>query len=344
MGKIRYAGIDAKIRAMGANGLKKQEYLYLVGLKNIEGVVNYLNEHGGYALSFEQYNASTSKRLDIEKDLNQYLLKDMQKIYSFASSREKKQMKEYFLCYEVEMLKLAVRMVFDHRKFAFPKSSYTDFLFKHSKVDFERLKSCTEISDVIASLEGTKYYKIFKDMEGYEDNLFEIEMRLENLYYSLIWKWSGTLKGKDKKIAQEIIGTQIDMMNIMYIYRGRNFYKLSSERLYTYLIPIQYKLGKHKLIAMVDAEDTEMLKKAVGETFYRKIFVPDDDATLERNFKEGLMKVYTEIEKQYPNSMAMVWSYLFFKKLEVDNLISIIEDAAYGTLAKNIMQYIIVPQ
>ena len=88
-------------------------------------------------------------------------------------------------------------------------------------------------------------------------------MRLDRFYIETLWKAKNSLEREDKDAFASWLGTDIDMMNIMWIYRGKKFWDFSNERIYTYILPIRYRLSSEDISRMVQSDDPKALEEYV---------------------------------------------------------------------------------
>lgn len=120
-----------------------------------------------------------------------------------------------------------------------------------------------------------------------------------------------------QKSMKPIIGTEIDLQNILWIYRLKKFYGIYGEVTFGYLTPINYRLSNECLKHMVACKDVNSFLKELEKSQYNKVF---DD------FKNGELKIISKIKYEYSNkqeAIPLTCGYLFNKYIETKNLITI---------------------
>lgn len=161
-------------------------------------------------------------------------------------------------------------------------------------------------------------------------------------YFTEIWKKIGTFQQhKMQYILREVFGTQIDWLNIMWMYRAKRFFSQSAGDIYDLLIPIRYKLRKNEFKQIAEAQKIEDFIKAVGSTAYfrgQDALVRIED---EISYHEVMKKMYRRICRKYPASMAPVFAYLYEKEQEIQNLIMSLEGIRYQVSGKDIRTLIL---
>lgn len=174
--------------------------------------------------------------------------------------------------------------------------------------------------------------------------LYEPQLQYENAapelnqdYFFKTWKQISRFPKKDaKKILREVFGTQIDWLNIMWVYRAKRFFRQQDAEIIPYIIPVYYKLKKTELQNMIRAQSIEEFEKNVGNTAYFK----GKDAFLqlqdEISYHQVMLQMYRRICKKYPASLAPVFYYLYQKEQEIQKLTSILEGIRYQVARQDI--------
>ena len=178
--------------------------------------------------------------------------------------------------------------------------------------------------------------------------LYEPQLQYENAapelnqdYFLRTWKQINRFPKKDtKKILREVFGTQIDWLNIMWVYRAKRFFRQQDAEIIPYIIPVYYKLKKTELQNMIRAQSIEEFEKNVGNTAYFKgkdAFLPLQD---EISYHQVMLRMYRRICKKYPASLAPVFYYLYQKEQEIQKLTSILEGIRYQVAKQDIRMII----
>ena len=147
------------------------------------------------------------------------------------------------------------------------------------------------------------------------------------------------LKGDDLKALTHSFGTEIDLLNIMWLYRSKKFYH--SNESYSYIIPVTYKLSKERLIKLMEAITYDEFATALKGTRYEKLVPSLSDGTIESMYQKMLGKIYWENKNLYPTSMAPISYYLFHKRDEVRRLTTALECIRYKLSPQETLKYIL---
>lgn len=338
-GMFSYTGIATKVRGMSSRLLTKEDYIRLASCHDVTEAVVYLRQHTAYAKVLEEIAEGQLHRGEIERVLLHSLQADFQKIYKFASLKQRKVLELYFCKYEIQMLKRVLRGIFNPGA----RGVGMDPAFRsYSKIDLEQLRAARNIPEFLEALKKTPYYDILARVSQKEDAaLFDYEMILDLFYFSHLWKEKNKLlKGKDLELITQIYGNQIDMLNMMWIYRAKQYYQIPTTAIYALVIPISYKLKKVQIQNMAEAESEKDMKKAAQETYYGQRYQDLQERDLEQLYRQLLARIYQVEKRRNPYSISAVTSYLYNKEQEIDQLTTILECVRYGLTTTEALKYI----
>ena len=339
---LEYSGIVTKTRAMEAKLLKPEQFQEIAVLHNVPEVVEYLKRNSSYAYVLNQLNPDQIHRGNIEKVLTQSLYHDYTKLYRFCGQKQRRFMQLRLKSYEISLIDYCFRIVINHYKQPFDLAYKKNFFDKYSQLSIDRLITSRTTDELIENLKGTEYYEPLKKLkDSREVTLFDYDLTLDLYYFTTLWNTrKKLLKKEDLELYQRDCGSQIDLLNMMWIYRAKKYYQMSEASTYTLLIPVTYKLHDGDIRAMVAAADERALEEAIQKTYYGKRFMKLDSQELETVYDRFLRKVYTEEKRQNPYSLAAITGYLYDKEQELDKLTTVLEGVRYGLPASETLKYI----
>ena len=167
-----------------------------------------------------------------------------------------------------------------------------------------------------------------------EDRLFPLisDMRLRRLLteknYLHIWQGIKSLPDQQNRRAIRLIkGTEVDLLNIMWIYRLKVFLAGQPGQIYPYLIPIQFRLGRGILKVLTDCPGRAELLAELQYTYYAHVF--GSFGHMEKSYAQEMRRTYSIASKRYPRSVARLMGYLFDKEIETQNCHAIAEGIRY---------------
>ncbi len=329
---LNYSGIVTKIRAMEAKLLKSEQFEIIAGLHNVPEICSYLKEHSSYSDVLSTIDESRLHRGDIEKILIQSLYKDYQKIYLFCSQEQRKFLKMYIKRYEIDLINYCFRIVINHYDQPFDLNYKKAFFDKYSQISIETLITSRTTDELVENLKYTEYYTpLTKFKDSHSVTLFDYDLALDLYYFSTIWKdRKKVLKKKELEIFTRDCGSEIDLLNLQWIYRAKKYYTMDPADIYSILIPIHYKLSMDLLKELVESPSIEEFYTTLRKTSYSKHYDFEQNLTIEQMYKNCLNHLYTIDRRYNPYSIATINSYLFLKEEELRKLTTAIECIRYN--------------
>lgn len=344
-GLLAYSGITTKVRAMESHLITDAGFREMASLETVPDAVEYLKKIPSYADIFTKLDETQLHRGIIEQNLNLALYQDFAKLYRFSNLSQRKFLDLYFMHYEIAILKKCLRNALDHREFDLDLSLFQDFFDKHSKLDLMKLSGSENLAEFIANLDGSPYYDLLAHLsDTSEPTLFDYEMHLDLMYFRTIWKNKGKhLSGDEIKILSQCFGAKLDMLNLQWIYRSKKYYNLSPADIYALLIPVSYRLNKEEVIRMAEAGSLDEFYSQLQNSFYGSLELTDfnEKPDLEGLSEKVLNRIHRITSQRQPYSVATLNSYLYYKELEIQRIITVIESIRYGVNADTICSYII---
>jgi V/A-type H+-transporting ATPase subunit C len=162
-----------------------------------------------------------------------------------------------------------------------------------------------------------------------EQNLFPLEVALDLDYWRRLWAEAKKLNGLDREQATKIIGSLLDMNNLMWAIRYKIYHKLSEEELINYTLPFGFRVRDEDVRAIAAGADVAAI---VSRTFP----AITDVNTLLDNPHTGLPKLEVQLKRQVmrqcvsafignPFHIGVPLAYLILSDLEIQDLIILIE-------------------
>lgn len=342
---LSYSGITTKVRAMESNLISDEEFREMASLHTVNEAVEYLKRMPAYQVIFSASEDGSYHRGTIEQLLALSQYHDFAKLYQFSNLSQRKFLDLYFMHYEITILKKCLRNAVGHKDFNLDLSVFKDFFHRHSKLDLIKLSTSSSFTEFISNLEGTPYYELVSKLnDSSQPTLFDLEMYLDLYYFKTVWKVKRKhLEKSEQAVLTQCYGSQLDMLNIQWIYRSNKYYHLPSADIYALLIPISYRLKKEQITAMVEAVGLDEFYNALQTTYYGSLNTADlsEKPNLEDLYEQILDHIYRMTSRKNPYSIASLNSYLFFKEMEIQKLTTTIECIRYGIPSSEIISLVV---
>ncbi len=340
-GLLSYSGIITKTRAMQKNIIPKADYEKIANMETTSDLINYLRNNPSYTDLLRNRDERGLHRSQAEQILADSIYLDFAKLYRFANQSQRKVLSLIFFRFEVSILKSCLRNVFSSDT-TYDLLLFEPFFLKHSDLKVKELASSQTIEEFISYLGKTQYFDLFKKLqETNHTTLQDFQVQLDIYYFKKIWKLKDhIISGKNLKVVTMIYGTQIDLLNLLWIYRSKKFYDIETGKILANIIPINYKLSKHELIALVEAISIEDFMKIVQNTYYGKLNDATNPESLELLYLQMYQQLYDTCSTKFSTSMAPVLRFLYLKELELDMLTTSIECIRYKLRPGDILHYL----
>lgn len=331
-----YSAVAAKLHAMHSKFLTEKDYDELLQKKSVAEVCAYLKNTEGYRDVLSDTDEREIHRGVMEILLEQDIMEEYIRLYHFVDRDKRRLLNFWFMQRECEFLKREISYIYTQEQHVRDESSqgrFDAFFETHTNINREIMQNARSLSDCVKACENTPYALPLKRAESVGADYFSLSVMLDIYLYSLIWREGHKrLKNEQIKLFETLIGSNIDMMNLMWIYRGKKYYDFSNEMIFTYIFPIKHRISEDTMRQLVNSETAaQFVERARSMTVYGDLFEDLENG----RFPEGNYRVlYSEISKRIfannSRSFAAVFAYLNLKEIEIENITTITEGIRYG--------------
>ena len=336
-GVTDYAAISARVRAKSADLLSPQDMLRLSEAPDFPSLFNVLKgtAYGPYLEALKDKDINPRR---VITQIKRKLADAFYSVIQMAPVQTRPLVKQLYRYYEIGNLKAVLRALvtvsawntemglWDRvREVLFP-------LGQGSVLPAQAMVESGSISSAVDLLNGTPYEDVLSfAMKRYsaEQNLFPIEVALDLAYWRRLWAEAAKLTGQDRQYGVRIIGSLLDMNNLMWAIRYKVYQKLSEEEIINYTLPFGYRVKDSDIRAIAAGGDVA----SIVSRLYPGI--PDVNALLEEP-KTGLPKLEVLLKRELlkqceaafvgsPFHIGIPLAFLVKSDLEVQDLIILIE-------------------
>ncbi len=343
-----YSAIAAKMRAMYANALKDEDFNQLAEKKSVSEICNALKSEKGYEEILEEIDENDAHRGQMEFLLSKALYDDILKIQDFLGNSHKDIVDFFFMRREIEFLKREMHYIFTHedrdlRSMREAKlTRYEEFFNRHTKIDAAILKNATSLEGCIDACKDTQYADTLTRALNLKADYFMLGMMLDDYYYQRFWRViNSKIPSSERGGFLRLIGSDIDMLNMMWIYRGKKYFNFGNELIFAYLLPVRYRLTEEMTRRLVNADSIETFLNIAAQTPYPELFkLEDDESFIESNYYRAGEKIARSIFSMQTQSLAAVYAYVSLRQNEIIKLTTVIEGVRYGLTPDKIKRFI----
>ncbi|MBH1942347.1 V-type ATPase subunit [Mobilitalea sibirica] len=339
---LSFSGINTKVKAMGAKLISPEEFKTIANLEAVSDLIAFLKNHPGYREIFERYDEHELHRADAERIISVGLYLDYAKLYRFANDMQRKDLELFFFRYEVTILKNCIHNIYSSNR-SFDLSLFEAFFNKHSDLNVTALAASQSMDEYINHLRGTQYYPLLVKLQNSGNvTTFDYEMHLDIYFFKKTWKLKDReLEDQSHKAFTHRLGTEIDLLNIMWVFRSKSMYHMPSSDIYSFIIPVNYRLTKEQLHRLVESATLDEFMNILKTTHYNSFAGSLHDGTMEHVYRNIITKIYRNNKINYPSSMATVNNYIHEKEAEINRLTTALECIRYGLDPQVKLKYIL---
>ncbi len=246
--------------------------------------------------------------------------------------------------HEIENLKNALRLFFDISIRRRTIDEGIRFLYRDKilhDMDVTKIVIAQDFDGVIDELRDTPYKNIIEKHRSAvteQKSLFPLEVALDHYYYQNLVNKTRSLSSRDREVALRLIGIEIDLQNINWIIRFKNFHKLPIEMVLQFVIPHGFSVGSETIREAYASQNVVRIlqdivqKKYPGLTTILSSQVTDAYSRLlliDRILEQILMYEVGRILSGYPFTIGIVLSYFILKRQEMRRISAILNAKQY---------------
>jgi V/A-type H+/Na+-transporting ATPase subunit C len=345
-GVSTYAAIQAKVRVMYSNLLSQQELLGLYEAPDFNALISQIKQtqYGPYLNRVKEKDL-TPRRAAFQ--IRTRLADSYSSIIRSVPYYIRPLLAQFYRSFEVDNLKAVMRGIVTGT----PWDRVRFFLFPYGPSTILPAQAMVESGNIAAAVEllhGTPYAETLSfAMKRYvaEQNLFTLEVALDLTYWRDLWNYVNLLQSEDKTQAKRIIGSLVDITNLMWAIRYRVYHHLSEEELINYTLSFGYRVKDEDIRAIAAGADIGKIVQRIypGMAAVDDLLQPPYRGlpTLELEFQRYEMEQCRAAFVGNPFHIGVPLAYLVLSKMEIQDLIVLLEAKSSEVPPANIRQYLI---
>jgi V/A-type H+-transporting ATPase subunit C len=205
------------------------------------------------------------------------------------------------------------------------------------------------VGAAVERLRGTPYYRTLSHaMKRYsaEQTTFPLEVALDLDYWRELWRDVQRLSKRDRVQALRIVGSLVDVNNLMWAVRYRVYHHLSEEEIINYTLPFGYRVRDAHIRAIAAGAD-------VAHTVAQVFPGLTDVASLLQEPRSGLPKLELQLQSYvaeqcraafigYPFHIGIPLAYVVLNELEIQDVTVLIEAKSLQIPAERFQSHLLL--
>lgn len=338
----------ASIRSIYGQRLTKTDYRELTGMHNVSEVAAYLKETPAYADVLADIEPSLVHRGHFESVLARSIFEHDMHICKLERLQNTPFFRFFIMDYEVQELLKAIQLLpDDNADYISVMASWLAPYACFPLDDLARAKTPQDIVDAIAHTPYQAALKAFYTNNDHPSDFIACEIALRSCYLEhLRSDAKNVCKGSDLQALNDLIGEQVDLINLINAYRLKSVFHTDEDTLAHMMLPVAGKLPKRVLQQLYDAPDADAFRRVLRTTRYGRLLgtgtLNFDHVQMEHAFQ--MLRFQTARNALHFSGHAAVSLYAihYLFQVEVQNLITIIESIRYGKAAQYILPHLIL--
>ncbi len=218
-----------------------------------------------------------------------------------------------------------------------------------SVLPVQQMLEAGNIETAVAQLAGTPYFETLTHaMKRYTDeqSLFPLEVALDLAYWRDLWGDVGRLTGLDRSQALRVIGSLLDLNNLMWAMRYRIYYRLSEEEVINYTLPYGYHVRDSDVRAVAAGTDIARVVERLfpGMRNVEALLqdpehgLPKLELQLQRRLRQQMIGVFAG----YPFTIGLPLALTQLVEMELQDLSVLIEAKSFQLPAEEYVPYLLM--
>jgi V/A-type H+-transporting ATPase subunit C len=343
----RYAVVNARGRVLYSALLSPSVFTRLSEAPDLETLIRSLKEtvYGPYLAEVED-KSLTPRRVVYQ--VKGRLADNYLSLLRSVPSRTRPLLTQVYRHFEVDNLKAMLRGIVSGS--SWERVRYTLFpLGSFTVLPGQEMVEAGSVEPAVELLSQTAYYATLSHaMERYttEQSLFPLEVSLDLNYWRELWEDVNRLSGRDRVQALHIIGSLVDMNNLMWAVRYRVYHHLTEEEVINYTLPFGYQVKDDDIRAIAAGADIVQ----VVHSLYPGL--PDVESLLQEP-QAGLPQLELQLQRYvadkcraafvgYPFHVGIPLAYLILNEYEIQDLTVLLEAKSAAMPVKDFRPYLLM--
>lgn len=338
----------AKCRAMFGKRLTKHDIQNLLSCRTLSEIAAYLKANTIYAPALANIDERLTHRGQLEAELNRLLFERYEALCRYELSVGEP-LGDYI------MLRTEARQLLIFLQYL-RAGNPQDYLFRipaffeeHTDVELMGLSQVTDFNGFLEHIKKSRFYPAMKKIAPV--NGMQLDYTLaENVTYAELYSIALDIVkkhyvGQPKDELLDLFGTEIELHNVLSVYRLKKYYKASPDLIRSLVYPYYARIRKKLMDEMIEAESAEkVLELLLTKTPYRRETSIDriNDLHIDAAFSELKYKRARHYMRFSTNPSVVLMSFMNISETELTEIVTIIEGVRYGLPPEEIESLIIM--
>src|SRR4030042_2905375 len=268
----KYSFINAKLRARISKILPDEMFDQLAKAPSLDEALALLRETPFAGL--EEMYSRTGDLKQAELELLKSEIELYRNIRQYLHHNSMELVDALLTQFEIDNLKSARRIYFDRKIRNRPGDTSMHYILYNRiihDIPVDIIVNAENFDEIAGACEGTPYTQIIRKYSHTvesEGSLFRMEIAFDHFYYQNLLASIAKLDRKERTIALRLAGIEIDLQNINWIIRFKNFYDLPLEAVLAAIVPGGFNLDRAIMEEFYAAQNVTSLLQGFVKSKY----------------------------------------------------------------------------
>ncbi len=325
-----YAAIHAKVRAMYSYLLTPSALSGLSDTADLTSLITAL-KHTAYGSYLEQIKEKDLTPQQATFQLKHRLADAYNSVIQMAPGSTRSLLVQLFRYFEIGNLKATLRGIVTGSEWDQIKAVLFP-MGQRTVLKPQVMLESGSIATAVELLRGTPYYGTLAfALRRYnaEQSLFPIEVALDLAYWRALWQETVQMAGQDREQALRVVGSLVDMNNLMWAIRYRVYHRVSEEEMINYTLPFGFHVRDEDIRAIAAGGEIAPILQRLYPAITDLDELLEEPRTglphLELHLKRHVMQRCMAAFVGNPFHIGIAIAFLILHDLEVQDLTLLIE-------------------
>lgn len=323
--------LSAKAKAMYGRRITHSDYQALIQKKTVADVASYLKHETYYSDILSGINEANIHRGQLEMLLRYDWFNRFSALLRYGN--EKSHFYHYIIGHnEIEQIMACLHMI-EHGDQLELVSKMPVHLAHYMSFDLFALAKVSDYDQLLEVVAHTPYYQTLLDARPRYMDEFDyvgVESKLTKIYYDDLIKTIHSLfSGEKRDKIEQMFTVQIELNNIIKIYRLKKYYNTSPDKIREVVTPHYGFFSKEMVDRLIEADNADDVLEQLRNSRYKNYVSDQSFMYIEYQAKAINYAMNRQSMNFSTDPDFVLMSYMVLSETEVDNLVNIIEGIRY---------------
>lgn len=343
---IEYSAANARMHGLKGKLLRADEYDALLQASDVQACLSILSRS-----AYNENIQDLTELNQIEHSLRQDFVSSCIRVITFLTGKSPYSFFETLISkFDLLNLKSIIRALVKKSNPETVSEPFIISLGRYHVIPIERALEVNTLDGLVTVMRNTPFARAleigYQQYEAEQKSL-SLELALDFDYYLNLWQILDNLDSADKRNTGNLLGTQYDVFNLVWIMRFREYYGFPPEQISQYIIPYARKINAKAFWKIVGDSDITGAVVNLGlhpyDDIIKSVIEVDGNRILaiELELLRYLHRMSLRAIIRFPLQAAPLVAFFIMKEMEIRDIVSILTGKHLGLSQERIKSHLI---